>query len=102
MAQKSEKLGVVVGNKMQKTVIVAVEKHKRHPLYNKIIRRTKRYKAHDEKGLCALGDTVRIIESRPLPRSAGGWSDNAPRGGCRPARSTTLSSSGSPPKPRCR
>jgi small subunit ribosomal protein S17 len=59
---------VVVGNKMQKTVIVAVEKHKRHPLYRKSMRRTKRYKAHDEKGLCALGDTVRILESRPLSR----------------------------------
>jgi small subunit ribosomal protein S17 len=59
---------VVVGNKMQKTVIVAVEKHKRHPLYKKSMRRTKRYKAHDEKGLCALGDTVRILESRPLSR----------------------------------
>jgi small subunit ribosomal protein S17 len=59
---------VVVGNKMQKTVIVAIEKHKRHPLYKKSMRRTKRYKAHDEKGLCALGDTVRIRESRPLSR----------------------------------
>lgn len=59
---------MVVGNKMQKTVIVAVEKHKRHPLYRKSMRRTKRYKAHDEKGLCALGDTVRILESRPLSR----------------------------------
>jgi small subunit ribosomal protein S17 len=59
---------VVVGNKMQKTVIVAVEKHKRHPLYKKSMRRTQRYKAHDEKGLCALGDTVRILESRPLSR----------------------------------
>jgi small subunit ribosomal protein S17 len=59
---------MVVGNKMQKTVIVAVEKHKRHPLYKKSMRRTQRYKAHDEKGLCALGDTVRIRESRPLSR----------------------------------
>ena len=59
---------MVVGNKMQKTVIVAVEKHKRHPLYKKSMRRTQRYKAHDEKGLCALGDTVRILESRPLSR----------------------------------
>jgi small subunit ribosomal protein S17 len=59
---------VVVGNKMQKTVIVAVEKHKRHPLYKKSMRRTQRYKVHDEKGICALGDTVRILESRPLSR----------------------------------
>jgi len=66
--RRRAQVGVVVGNKMQKTVIVAVEKHKRHPLYRKSMRRTKRYKAHDEKGLCALGDTVRILESRPLSR----------------------------------
>lgn len=66
--RRRAQVGVVVGNKMQKTVIVAIEKHKRHPLYKKSMRRTKRYKAHDEKGLCALGDTVRIRESRPLSR----------------------------------
>lgn len=66
--RRRAQVGVVVGNKMQKTVIVAVEKHKRHPLYKKSMRRTQRYKAHDEKGLCALGDTVRILESRPLSR----------------------------------
>ena len=66
--RRRAQVGVVVGNKMQKTVIVAVEKHKRHPLYKKSMRRTQRYKAHDEKGLCALGDTVRIRESRPLSR----------------------------------
>jgi small subunit ribosomal protein S17 len=66
--RRRAQVGVVVGNKMQKTVIVAVEKNKRHPLYKKSMRRTQRYKAHDEKGLCALGDTVRILESRPLSR----------------------------------
>ncbi len=66
--RRRAQVGVVVGNKMQKTVIIAVEKHKRHPLYKKSMRRTQRYKAHDEKGLCALGDTVRILESRPLSR----------------------------------
>lgn len=66
--RRRAQVGMVVGNKMQKTVIVAVEKHKRHPLYKKSMRRTQRYKAHDEKGLCALGDTVRIRESRPLSR----------------------------------
>ena len=66
--RRRAQVGVVVGNKMQKTVIVAVEKHKRHPLYKKSMRRTARYKAHDEKSLCALGDTVRILESRPLSR----------------------------------
>jgi small subunit ribosomal protein S17 len=66
--RRRAQVGVVVGNKMQKTVIVAVEKHKRHPLYKKSMRRTQRYKAHDEKEHCALGDTVRILESRPLSR----------------------------------
>ena len=66
--RRRAQVGVVVGNKMQKTVIVAVEKHKRHLLYKKSRRFTKRYKAHDEKDACALGDTVRIIESRPLSR----------------------------------
>jgi small subunit ribosomal protein S17 len=66
--RRRAQVGVVVGNKMQKTVIVAVEKHKRHLLYKKSRRFTKRYKAHDEKDVCALGDTVRIIESRPLSR----------------------------------
>ena len=66
--RRRAQVGVVVGNKMQKTVIVAVEKHKRHLLYKKSMRLTKRYKAHDEKEVCALGDTVRIIESRPLSR----------------------------------
>jgi small subunit ribosomal protein S17 len=66
--RRRAQVGVVVGNKMQKTVIVAVEKHKRHLLYKKSMRLTRRYKAHDEKDACLLGDTVRIIESRPLSR----------------------------------
>jgi small subunit ribosomal protein S17 len=66
--RRKTRVGVVTSNKMQKTVVVAVEAHKRHPLYNKTIRRTRHYKAHDEKQVCAVGDTVRIIESRPLSR----------------------------------
>ena len=62
------RVGVVTSDKMQKTVVVAVESHKRHPLYNKTIRRTTRYKVHDEKEIAKLGDIVRIIESRPLSR----------------------------------
>jgi small subunit ribosomal protein S17 len=62
------RFGTVVSNKMQKTVVVAVESTKRHRLYNKTLRRTKRYKAHDERNECRLGDRVRIIETRPLSK----------------------------------
>ncbi len=60
--------GRVVSDKMQKTVVVAVESRYRHPLYKHTIRATKRYKAHDEADECRAGDTVRIIESRPLSK----------------------------------
>src|SRR5438477_10546209 len=60
--------GTVVSTKMQKTVVVAVENFKRHRLYKKTLRRTKRYKAHDEHNTCVLGDLVRIVETRPLSK----------------------------------
>ena len=60
--------GRVVSNKMDKTVVVAVESVRRHPLYKHTIRSTKRYKAHDEQNACREGDTVRIVESRPLSK----------------------------------
>jgi small subunit ribosomal protein S17 len=60
--------GTVVGNKMDKTVIVRIDRHKRHRLYGKTIHETRRYKAHDEKNECHLGDVVRIAETRPLSR----------------------------------
>lgn len=60
--------GRVVSAKMQKTVVVSVESVRRHPLYKHTIRTTKRYKAHDENSECREGDTVRIIETRPLSR----------------------------------
>ena len=56
--------GTVVSDKMQKTVVVAVERLTRHPLYKKTIRRTKKYKAHDEENACRVGDRVRIVETR--------------------------------------
>ena len=62
------RVGKVVGDKMDKTVVVSVETVKRHPLYRKNIRRAIKYKAHDEKNECAEGDIVRIIETRPLSR----------------------------------
>jgi small subunit ribosomal protein S17 len=60
--------GVVVSDKMQKTVVVAVEANMRHRLYKKIVRRVRRYMAHDESDGCSLGDRVRIVEQRPLSR----------------------------------
>jgi small subunit ribosomal protein S17 len=65
--RRNEKLGVVVSAKMQKSVVVAVERVAHHPLYRKAIRRTSTFMAHDELG-AKLGDTVRIVESRPLSR----------------------------------
>lgn len=62
------RLGRVTSNRMDKTVVVAVETPKRYPLYKKTIKRAVKYKAHDEKNECRLGDTVRIIETRPLSR----------------------------------
>ena len=62
------RVGRVVSDKMDKTVVVAVETPKRHPLYKKTIKRSVKYKAHDENNQCQPGDTVRIIETRPLSR----------------------------------
>ncbi|HXG42415.1 MAG TPA: 30S ribosomal protein S17 [Dehalococcoidia bacterium] len=61
--------GVVVSDRMQKTVTVAVERVTRHPLYKKTIRRRKKYHAHDENNECRVGDRVLIVESRPLSRT---------------------------------
>ena len=66
--RRKSRVGVVTSDKMQKTVVVAVESRKRHPLYNKTIRRTTRYKVHDANEVAKLGDVVRILESRPLSR----------------------------------
>ena len=61
-------VGSVVGDKMDKTVIVIVERMVRHPRYGKVLRRVKKYKAHDEENTCRVGDVVRIVEFRPLSR----------------------------------
>lgn len=58
--------GVVVSDKMDKTIVVAVERTMRHPLYGKTIKRTKKFKAHDENNECKIGDVVKIMETRPL------------------------------------
>jgi small subunit ribosomal protein S17 len=64
-----ERVGVVVSDKMNKTVVVAVENRAPHPKYGKIVVKTKRYKAHDEENKCKEGDRVRIQETRPLSRT---------------------------------
>ena len=61
--------GVVVSaGKMDKTVVVAVIENKKHPIYNKVVKKTKKYKAHDEGNICGLGDTVEMQETRPLSK----------------------------------
>lgn len=65
---RKEKVGIVVSDKMQKTVVVLVERTIKHPLYKKILRRSKTFKAHDEGDRCKLGDKVRIEETRPLSK----------------------------------
>jgi small subunit ribosomal protein S17 len=65
---KTTKVGVVTGNKMNKTVTVLVERQVRHPLYKKIIKRRKTFLVHDEYEKCKIGDVVKIIETRPLSK----------------------------------
>ena len=66
--RRKELIGKVVSDKMQKTIVVAVETYKEHPLYHKRIKSTKKYKAHDENNEAKVGDTVRIMETRPLSK----------------------------------
>ena len=69
MAEKRKtRFGKVISDKMDKTVVVAVDTPKRHSLYKKTIRRVVKYKAHDEKNQCKLGDKVRIVETRPISK----------------------------------
>jgi small subunit ribosomal protein S17 len=65
---KTEKIGVIVSNKMEKSVVVEVEYRYRHPIYSKIVVRTKRYMAHDELNKCNIGDKVIVEPNRPLSR----------------------------------
>jgi small subunit ribosomal protein S17 len=65
---KKEFVGIVKSDKMQKTIVVAIETMKLHPLYKKYVKRLKKVKAHDEKNDAKIGDRVRVIESRPLSR----------------------------------
>ena len=65
---RKTRVGVVVSNKMDKTVVVAIKERVKHPLHGKIVNRTKTFKAHDEKNECGIGDTVRVVETRPLSK----------------------------------
>jgi small subunit ribosomal protein S17 len=85
--QRRRLIGRVASDKMDKTVVVEVERRKRHRIYGKVLKRTKKYMAHDEENACRIGDLVRIVESRPLSRrkhwvveqimETGGWDDSA-------------------------
>ena len=65
---RKTRTGVVVSDKMNKTIVVAVRDNVRHPLYNKIVKKTYKLKAHDENNECNIGDTVRVMETRPLSK----------------------------------
>ncbi len=65
---RKTRVGMVVSNKMDKTIVVALEDSVRHSLYGKSVKRTKKVKAHDEANTCSIGDKVRIMETRPLSR----------------------------------
>ncbi|HOK97575.1 MAG: 30S ribosomal protein S17 [Bacteroidales bacterium] len=65
---RKERIGTVVSNKMQKTVVVSVKRKMMHPMYHKFVNKTSKFYAHDENNMCGIGDTVRIMETRPLSR----------------------------------
>ncbi|MBQ7248007.1 MAG: 30S ribosomal protein S17 [Lachnospiraceae bacterium] len=65
---RKTRTGKVVSNKMDKTIVVAIQDNVRHPLYGKIVKRTYKLKAHDEENTCNIGDTVKVMETRPLSK----------------------------------
>ncbi|MBI9035597.1 MAG: 30S ribosomal protein S17 [Bacteroidales bacterium] len=66
---RKERIGVVVSNMMEKSITVSVERKMKHPIYGKFVKKTKKFMAHDEENSCNIGDTVRIMETRPLSKS---------------------------------
>lgn len=66
---RKERIGIVVSNKMDKTIVVAVATKEKHPIYGKFVKKTTKFTAHDEKNECSEGDTVRIMETRPLSKN---------------------------------
>ncbi len=65
---RRSRIGIVVSNKMDKTIVVEVVNQEKHPLYKKFVKKSKKYKAHDEENTCNIGDTVEIMETRPLSK----------------------------------
>ena len=65
---RKTRVGKVTSNKMDKTIVVAIEDHVKHPLYKKIVKRTYKLKAHDEENTCNIGDTVKVMETRPISK----------------------------------
>lgn len=66
---RKERIGIVTSSKMDKTITVSVERRMKHPIYGKFVKKTKKFHAHDENNECGQGDTVRIMETRPLSKS---------------------------------
>ena len=66
---RKERIGLVVSNKMDKTIVVAVQQKKKHPKYGKFVKKTTKFYAHDEKNECSIGDLVSIMETRPLSKT---------------------------------
>lgn len=65
---RKQRVGIVTSNKMEKTITVSVERRMKHPMYGKFVKTTKKFAVHDEKNECNIGDTVRIMETRPLSK----------------------------------
>lgn len=68
-ALRKERIGLVTSNKMDKSITVQVERRVKHPMYKKFVKKTNRFSAHDEKNECNIGDTVRIMETKPLSKN---------------------------------
>jgi small subunit ribosomal protein S17 len=67
-ALRKERTGIVTSTKMDKSIVVSVERREKHPMYGKFIKKTKRFMAHDEKNECGVGDTVKIMETKPMSK----------------------------------
>ena len=65
---RKTKIGKVISNKMDKTIVVAIEESVKHPLYGKVVKKTYKLKAHDEENICGMGDKVKVMETRPLSK----------------------------------
>ena len=66
--RRKTRVGKVISDKMDKTIVVAIQDNKKHPLYNKVVKTTYKLKAHDEENTCKIGDTVKVAETRPLSK----------------------------------